>query len=91
MSTSMRMDCMDGEVVDWLPLVANLDALFDSGFISFDRDGVVLISPALGEEAGLLDNIPRRLRQRPTQEQAIFLQYHTESVFEHATVDELKF
>src|ERR1700688_2426247 len=32
-----------------LPLVANLDALFDSGLISFDRNGEMLVSPALHE------------------------------------------
>lgn len=74
-----------------LPLVANLDALFDSGFIGFDGDGGMLVSPALDETAGLLNNIPRRLRQKPTNEQAEFLRYHVEEVFEHYSPDDLIF
>jgi hypothetical protein len=74
-----------------LPLVANLDALFDAGFITFDSDGMMLVSPALDEETGLLENVSRRLRLRPTKEQAEFLYFHAEEVFEHYSTDNLMF
>jgi len=72
-----------------LPLVANLDALFDSGLISFDRNGEMLVSPALHEGSRLLDNTPRRLRKTPTAEQAAFLEYHGEEVFQHCSLEDV--
>jgi hypothetical protein len=74
-----------------LPLVANLDALFDCGLITFEEDGTMRVSPALDEQAGLLDGMPNRLRHRPTKEQAKFLHYHAEEVFEHYAIDDLMF
>ncbi len=64
-----------------LPLVANLDALFDAGLISFSADGTMLVSPVV-EGNDLLINVSRRLRMRPTREQADFLRYHEEEVFQ---------
>ncbi len=64
-----------------LPLVANLDALFDAGLISFDRDGNMMVSPTLRGGSGLLDNMPSRLSKAPTHEQAAFFEYHSQEVF----------
>ena len=39
---SEKLDSADG-----LPLIANLDALFDSGLMTFSDDGALLVSPCM--------------------------------------------
>lgn len=74
-----------------LPLVANLDALFDAGLIAFDGEGKMLVSPALDDEAGLLENVPRCLIKPPSKSQAEFLLYHEEEVFQKEFYEDLLF
>lgn len=64
-----------------IPLVANLDALFDAGLIGFDENGDMHISKKLRDEE-LLNGVPRSLRKRPTIEQAYYLMEHLSSVFQ---------
>lgn len=65
-----------------LPLVANLDALFDAGLIAFEGDGSMHVSSRLRNGAGLLDGIERRLLRPPTKGQASYLDHHLRNVFE---------
>lgn len=65
---------LDGE--NGLLLTADLDALFDGGFISFDNKGEMLLSPLLSKEDRKLFKLPRRLRQKPTPGQRRYLAGH---------------
>nr|WP_308495515.1 HNH endonuclease signature motif containing protein [Duganella guangzhouensis] len=69
-----------------LPLVANLDALFDSGLIGFDEHGDMHISKNL-QDNELLNGVPRTLRKPPTLEQAYYLTEHLNSVFQENEFD----
>ncbi len=79
--------CTDSERLDpqnGLPLVANLDALFDTGMISFSDSGALLVSDQLGgQDAKLL--IPKEqqhLRSLPlTDGLRKYLSYHRKHVF----------
>lgn len=64
-----------------LPLVANLDALFDAGLIGFDSNGKMLLSKNLRDKE-LLSGVPRALRNKPTVEQASYLEEHFNFVFQ---------
>ena len=67
-----RLDASNG-----LPLVANLDALFDAGLISFDASGVVLLSPLLdSEDRAVLGLAGLALRAKPSAETKTYLAYH---------------
>jgi hypothetical protein len=78
-------DCADKERLDpfnGLPLVANLDALFDAGLISFDDYGEIVISshlPQAGRETLGLGS--GRLRTSPPSEMIPYLRRHRESYF----------
>ena len=64
-----------------LPLVASLDALFDSGLISFDGEGAMLVSPALSSTEKVIFSVNnRRLLKSPTRETADFLTYHRDNI-----------
>lgn len=63
-----------------LPLVANLDALFDAGLIGFDADGQMRVSNELNDRE-ILTGIPPKLRDKPTPAQASYLAEHLDSVF----------
>lgn len=73
-----RLDPANG-----LPLVVHFDALFDAGWISFDEDGVMLISSRLANEVVRLYGLDSglRLRHKPTLEQERYLKYHRAKVF----------
>jgi len=73
-------DCSPGEALDvtnGLLLLPNIDCAFDKGFISFDKNGSVLLSPQLSvldkKELGLLEGM--KLRWCYPQHDA-FLEYH---------------
>ena len=63
-----------------VPLVANLDALFDAGLIGFDKSGEMLVSKELHDET-LLNGVPTSLSRKPTIEQAYYLQEHLDLIF----------
>jgi putative restriction endonuclease len=72
-----RLDPFNG-----LPLVATLDALFDSGLISFLGDGQVLVSTRLTEaDQELLGLNNLSLRKEPPAETAKYLDWHKTNRF----------
>ncbi|VVG72082.1 hypothetical protein PAP18089_03074 [Pandoraea apista] len=71
-----RLDANNG-----LPLVANLDALFDAGLIGFNEQGLMRVSSKL-KDREILIGIQRKLHRKPTPEQARFLRDHLVSVFQ---------
>lgn len=74
-------DCQRLDPDNGLPLVANLDALFDAGLITFTATGVMLVSSHLQKEYRAALGVPANLRKRPTPDQVKYLQYHAENVF----------
>jgi predicted restriction endonuclease len=63
-------------------LVAHLDKAFDSGLISFDSKGQIMISNAFNEQQliGITQNI--KIALRPRREK--YLQHHRTAVFKKA-------
>ncbi len=60
-----------------LPLLANLDALFDAGLISFEASGRMIISPKLsGAERKIFGIAGSSLTKRPTAKMAAYLADH---------------
>ena len=80
-SDAERLDGANG-----LPLVPNLDKLFDGGWIAFEDDGSVRISPSLStDDARILGaDASLRLRKPLSDAQKRFLRYHRENVFRSA-------
>ena len=79
-------DATDAERLDpanGLPLVPNLDLLFDGGWITFSDTGVIRLSSSLDPaQAALLGVTPSlRLRQPPSPAQQAYLSYHRTHVF----------
>ena len=72
-----RLDPYNG-----LPFVANLDALFDSGLISFDAKGQLLISLELSEnEVDLFSLQGLGLSKCPGQKTVEYLKFHNNKIF----------
>ena len=59
-----------------LPLIANLDALFDALLISFKRNGDMLVSQKIGSKEKILLQIPQKLSRPLTDEQEKFMRVH---------------
>jgi hypothetical protein len=76
-NTKERLDPENG-----LLLSANLDALFDSGLITFEDDGGMRVSDALGKQHRAALGLPKGLCQTPTLTQQKYLRHHREEVFE---------
>lgn len=72
----MRLDPRNG-----LPLVADLDCLFDCGLVSFSSDGTMMVSRRLDRRQREYFGIPMNLRRAPDRRQAQLLRYHRERVF----------
>ncbi len=79
-------DCTDktwGDVHNGLLLTPNLDKCFDSGLISFDQDGHILISIDLSEtdrmKLGINEHMKLRIKD---PERDKYMAYHREKVFE---------
>lgn len=75
-SNSERLNPRNG-----LLLVANLDALFDRGLISFCTNGEMLISKKVSVLSRKLLGLPAGLSRLPTSEENVFLDYHRNHVF----------
>ena len=73
-----RLDPSNG-----LPLVPNLDLLFDGGWIAFSDDGSILLSPDLAPAAASALGVTSvlRLRRPPTPAQLHYLSLHRSLVF----------
>jgi predicted restriction endonuclease len=73
-----RLDSKNG-----LPLVANLDALFDVGLISFDDTGKMLVSANIPRtEQALLGLQNQSLRHKPDEPTRRYLEYHRREAFD---------
>src|SRR5207248_65853 len=71
-SNAERLDPENG-----LPLVANLDALFDAGLISFESSGKLIVSSRVSaREREILGIVERSLRKKPTPKMAEYLAHH---------------
>lgn len=71
-SNAERLDPENG-----LPLVANLDALFDARFISFDDEGAILISSMLEKSVvTMLGVVALKLTRKPSERMRAFLEHH---------------
>lgn len=72
---------LDGD--NGLPLIPNLDKLFDRGYISFDDDGAILMSPALSFAACAafgVDSTTHLLKPLNPMQQT-YMAYHRDHVF----------
>ncbi|WP_425354722.1 HNH endonuclease [Burkholderia ambifaria] len=71
--TRARTDLENG-----LLLTANLDALFESGLVTFDDDGIIVISRRLDSTMRdkLAIHTDMRLRRPPSVKQCVYLQKH---------------
>jgi hypothetical protein len=69
-----RLDAANG-----LPLVATLDALFDTGLITFEDDGRLLVSSLVDDPTLLLQGL--RLRRPLRAEECSYLAYHRRELF----------
>ena len=66
-----------------LMLTPNVDHLFDKGFISFDDEGVLLISDKLYEEDRVRLNLEVKVEPIPlSQGQKPFMDYHRRYIFQ---------
>lgn len=75
-------------VFNGLLLVANLDALFDRGLITFDNSGLILLSPLLSTESRDQLHLDSSMRLKSVAEQHVpYLQWHRRNLFE-STCDE---
>ncbi|MEZ8237525.1 MULTISPECIES: HNH endonuclease [Vibrio] len=78
-------DCSASEAIDMtngLLLTPNLDTAFDKGYISFDRDGLIMLSPQLTSNDVEKLNISPTMKLRwcfPQHDH--FLQYHRKHIF----------
>ncbi|WP_248558447.1 HNH endonuclease [Paraburkholderia terrae] len=70
-TNEQRLDPNNG-----LPLLATLDALFDSGLIGFADDGTMLCSPVIQAEHAALFGVPVTLRQPLNPAQKEYLAAH---------------
>jgi len=65
-----------------IPLIANLDVLFDAGLISFDSRGTMVVSSELAApERDILGLVEKALRREPTARAVEYLAYHHDHVF----------
>ena len=64
-----------------LLLVANLDALFDVGFISFENNGTMLVSTKLNANQRRILGIPSSLIMQPNANLSRYLSFHRKEVF----------
>lgn len=74
---SERLDPKNG-----LLLVANLDALFDAGLVSFEDSGKMIVSSELSQtEREIFGTFGKKLCKPPAIETANYLAYHRNEVF----------
>ncbi len=65
-----------------IPLIANLDALFDSGLISFSDAGDMLVSNQLdSDERSVFSTDRAHLRSIPSEEMKTYLVFHRNNIF----------
>ncbi|WP_144596734.1 HNH endonuclease [Bacillus cereus] len=74
-----RLDVNNG-----LLLCPNHDALFDKGYISFDKDGKIMISASLDTDTKIFLNINENMKIRMNDRQQRYMKWHREDRFENA-------
>ncbi|PFH89990.1 type II restriction endonuclease [Bacillus cereus] len=62
-------------------LCPNHDALFDKGYISFDREGAILISDGLDETTKLFLNINKNMKINMSEKQREYMKWHRENIY----------
>ena len=62
-------------------LCPNHDALFDSGYISFDENGVIMISEELGPVDAVLMNVDKNMKISLSSKNKKYLEYHRNNIF----------
>lgn len=71
-----RVDPFNG-----LLLTPNYDALFDKGFISFEMDGTILLSPLLSQNDVEFFQLPDKVKYQFSTQHREYLDYHREIIF----------
>jgi hypothetical protein len=69
------------DVANGLLLIANLDALFNDGLITFDDDGQMLVSNGLAQNDRAILQLEGGLSKKPTAKQRSYLRFHRENEF----------
>ncbi|WP_228123009.1 HNH endonuclease [Priestia megaterium] len=69
------------DVDNGLLLCPNHDALFDKGHISFDEDGLILISDSLDKHSKIFLNINETMNIRMKERQKQYMRWHRENIF----------
>lgn len=69
------------DVNNGLLLCPNHDKLFDGGFISFDDNGSILISPKLSERNMVFMNVNRDMKVDINEDNKNYFEYHREHIF----------
>lgn len=62
-------------------LCPNHDALFDSGYISFDDNGNILISEQLGQVDAIFMNVDKNMKIHLSDRNKKYLEYHRKNIF----------
>jgi hypothetical protein len=75
-SNSERLDVYNG-----LLLTPNLDALFDKGYVSFDEEGEILISPYISDRDREILNCSAELRVKLLPQHLKYLAWHREHLY----------
>ena len=68
------------DVDNGLLLCPNHDALFDSGYISFDENGVIMISEQLGQIDAIFMNVDKSMKISVSNKNKIYLEYHRNNI-----------
>lgn len=76
---SERLDPANG-----LLLTANLDALFDRGYITFSDSGRMLVTKKLGRQALIDFGLPIQLRRPLSERQRHYMKFHRDQQFQSA-------
>lgn len=69
------------DVNNGLLLCPNHDALFDKGFISFDEDGLIMLSDELDKTDMIAMNIDKNMKIDLYDEMKKYMSYHRDNVF----------
>jgi len=64
-------------------LWTNNGTLFDKGYISFDKDGTIMISASLDEGTRIFLNINETIKVSMNERQQQYMKWHRESVFKN--------
>lgn len=62
-------------------LCPNHDVLFDSGYISFDENGAIMISDQLGQVDSIFMNVDKNMKINLSNRNRKYLDYHRKNIF----------